>query len=55
MMSRRQVQTDLPGDVLGRAGIVAGDHHHPDAGGVALADGLRHLGPHRVGQTRSGR
>ena len=43
-------QTDLPGDVLCCARIVAGDHHHPDAGGVAFADRLRHRGPHRVRQ-----
>ena len=32
---------DLPGDVLGRASIVAGDHHHADAGPVALPNGRR--------------
>ena len=43
-------QADLPGDVLGRARIVAGDHHHPDAGGVALLDGAGTVG--RTGSAR---
>ena len=41
-------QADLAGDGLGREAIVTGNHRHLDAGLVALADGLRHLGPGRV-------
>ena len=34
----------------GGAGVVAGDHDHPDARLVALPDGRRHLGPGWIGQ-----
>ena len=36
------VEAGLPGDRPGGRRIVAGDHHHPDAGGAALGDGGGH-------------
>ena len=32
-------QAELPGDAGGGAGVVAGDHDHPDAGPAGLGDG----------------
>ena len=44
----RLEQANLLGNRLGREPVIPGDHGHLDAGLVALADGLGHLGAGRV-------
>ncbi len=44
----RGLQSDFACNRLRRARVVPGDHHHPDAGVVALLDCLRHRRPQRV-------
>ena len=45
----------LAGDALGGRGIVARDHHHADAGGLALGDRGGHGRPQRVLEARAAR
>ena len=45
------LQTGLPGHRDRRGRVVAGHHHHTDAGSPAISDGLRHVEPHRIFQT----
>ena len=42
----------LPGDGHGGVPVVAGDHHRTDAGGLALGDGVLHLGADGVNHAR---
>ncbi len=37
-------QAQFAGDGQCGSGMVAGDHHHPDAGGVALCDRVLYIG-----------
>ena len=45
-------QAQVGGDAQGRGRVVAGDHHHPDAGLLRLGDGGGGLGPRRVHQAQ---
>ncbi len=44
------LQTDLPGNILGRSGIVSGDHDDSNACGVTFPNGIRNGRSYRVGQ-----
>ena len=47
-------EAELPGNGAGGDAVVAGDHLHLDAGGVAAGDGLPRLGAGRVDDADEG-